>query len=159
MRSAGILLFRRTSNGPEFFLVHPGGPFFARKDLGAWSLPKGEITANEDPFAVARREFEEETGQSLAACTTGQAIPLGTVRQASGKVVEAWAVEGDWPNGKELVSNTFTLEWPPGSGRTSEFPEVDRGEFFPLDVAKTKLNAAQAAFLERWLEHETKQSA
>jgi len=159
MRSAGILLFRRGAHGPEFFLVHPGGPFFSRKDAGAWSLPKGEVQGNEDPFATARREFEEETGQSLAACTTGPATPLGAVRQAGGKIVEAWAVEGDWPTGAAFASQTFALEWPPGSGRMREFPEVDRGEFFPLEIARTKLNVAQAEFLERWLERETSRSA
>jgi predicted NUDIX family NTP pyrophosphohydrolase len=155
MRSAGLLLYRRTADGPEVFIVHPGGPFFARKDDGVWSIPKGEVEDGEAPLAVARREFVEETGQSLAACCAiGEPQPLGEIRQSGGKRVEAWAVEGDWPAGAELASNTFTLEWPPRSGTMQEFPEVDRGGFVPLAVARTKLNPAQVEFLERlvaWL--------
>jgi predicted NUDIX family NTP pyrophosphohydrolase len=153
MRSAGIVLHRRTADGLEVFIVHPGGPFFARKDDGVWSIPKGVVEDGEDPLAVARREFEEETGQTLAACgATGTPFPLGEIRQTGGKRVDAWAVAGDWPSGAELVSNTFTLEWPPRSGRMKEFPEVDRGGFVPLEVARTKLNPAQVEFLDRLIE-------
>jgi predicted NUDIX family NTP pyrophosphohydrolase len=155
MRSAGLLLHRRTAGGLEVFIVHPGGPYFARKDDGVWSIPKGEIDGDERPLDVARREFEEETGQTLEACGgTGEPHPLGEIRQAGGKYVEAWAVEGDWPAGAELVSNTFTLEWPPRSGTMKEFPEVDRGGFVPLAEARRKLNPAQVEFLDRlvaWL--------
>jgi predicted NUDIX family NTP pyrophosphohydrolase len=151
-RSAALLLFRRGAGGIEVFLVHPGGPFFARKDAGAWSLPKGEIEADEDPLEVARREFAEETGQSLERCAPG-AKPcfLGSVRQRGGKQVAAWAVEGEWPPGAALASNTFELEWPPRSGHRRSFPEVDRGAFFTIDDARVKLNAAQAEFLDRLL--------
>jgi predicted NUDIX family NTP pyrophosphohydrolase len=150
MRSAGLLLHRRTDHGLEVFIVHPGGPLFARKDDGAWSIPKGELEEGEQPLAVARREFEEETGQTLAACgATGDPVPLGEIRQAGGKRVEAWAVAGDWPAGAELVSNTFTLEWPPRSGSMKEFPEVDRGGFVPVAVARTKLNPAQVELVDR----------
>jgi predicted NUDIX family NTP pyrophosphohydrolase len=150
--SAGILLFRRRAGGLEVFLVHPGGPFFARKDAGAWSLPKGEVEAGEDPLGVARREFAEETGQGLERCAPG-AVPraLGSVRQRGGKQVFAWAVEGDWPAGAELVSNRFELEWPPGSGRRQSFPEVDRGGFFAFAAAREKLNPAQVELLDRLL--------
>jgi predicted NUDIX family NTP pyrophosphohydrolase len=150
MRSAGLLLYRRTSEGLEVFIVHPGGPYFASKDDGVWSVPKGEVEAGEDPLAVARREFVEETGQTLEACNaTGEPQGLGEIRQAGGKRVEAWALEGDWPVDAELVSNTFALEWPPRSGRMKEFPEVDRGGFVPLADARTKLNPAQVEFLDR----------
>lgn len=153
MRSAGLLLHRGTVDRLEVFIVHPGGPFFARKDDGVWSIPKGEIEVGEDPLDVARREFVEETGQTLEACrATGLPHALGEVQQAGGKRVEAWALEGDWPAGAELVSNTFAMEWPPRSGRMQEFPEVDRGGFVPLDVARTKLNPAQVAFLDRLIE-------
>jgi len=155
MRSAGLLLHRRTPGGLEVFIVHPGGPYFARKDDGVWSIPKGEIDGDEQPLDVARREFHEETGQTLEACGgTGEPHPLGEIRQAGGKRVEAWAVEGDWPDGVKLVSNTFTLEWPPRSGTMQSFPEVDRGGFVPLAEARRKLNPAQVEFLDRlvaWL--------
>ncbi|MEE9609072.1 MAG: NUDIX domain-containing protein, partial [Myxococcota bacterium] len=130
-QSAGILLFRRTAGTVDVFLVHPGGPYFARKDAGVWSLPKGEVEADEDPLDVAFREFAEETGQSVETCApSAPPRSLGTVRQRGRKVVAAWAVEGDWPPGAELVSNTFEIEWPPRSGRRRRFPEVDRGGFF-----------------------------
>lgn len=149
-QSAGILLFRRRAGGVEVWLVHPGGPYFARKDAGAWSLPKGEVAAGEEPFEVALREFAEETGQSLERCAPGaKPRPLGAVRQRGGKVVVAWAVEGDWPRGAELVSNRFEIEWPPRSGRRRTFPEVDRGAFFPLDEARRKIHPAQVELLER----------
>lgn len=150
--SAGILLFRRGAAGLEVFLVHPGGPYFASRDAGVWSLPKGEVEADEDPLEVALREFAEETGQELETCAPGAAPrPLGGVRQRGGKQVLAWAVEGDWPAGAELVSNAFEIEWPPRSGRRQRFPEVDRGGFFQVDVAREKLNPAQAELLDRLL--------
>lgn len=142
--SAGLLLVRETSGTLEVLLVHPGGPFWSRKDEGAWSIPKGELEEGEDPLAVARREFEEETG----APAPGEAVPLGSLRQSGGKVVHAWAVRGDF-DPQLLRSNTFLLEWPPKSGRMQEFPEVDRAGWFPLDVAKRKILRGQAGFLDR----------
>lgn len=150
-RSAGLLMYRHRDRGLEVFLVHPGGPFFSRKDAGAWSVPKGEIDEGEDPLAVARREFEEETGRGVEACAKPDAelVPLGSVRQRGGKTVHAWAFEGDWPEGVEPSPNTFEIEWPPRSGRRREFPEIDRAEFFTLDAAREKIHPAQAAFLDR----------
>lgn len=151
--SAGLLLFRRRAGEIEVFLVHPGGPFFARRDEGVWSLPKGELDAGEDPLAVARREFAEETGRSLEECAPDAGpIDLGEVRQRGGKRVSAFALEGDWPDGAELLSNEFELEWPPRSGRRRRFPEVDRGGFFGVDAARCKLNPAQVELLDRLLE-------
>lgn len=155
--SAGVLLFRRRGGALEVFLVHPGGPFFARKDAGAWSLPKGELEPGEAPLAVARREFAEETGQSLEVCAPdARPVPLGSVRQRGGKVVHAFALEGNWPGGRALASqelalesNEFEMEWPPRSGLRRRFPEVDRGGFFPLDEARRKINPAQAELLDR----------
>jgi predicted NUDIX family NTP pyrophosphohydrolase len=144
-RSAGILLYRITDGEPEVLIVHPGGPFWARKDVGAWSIPKGEHDDDEDAQACALREFEEETGTRPPA---GELADLGTVRLKSGKQVAAWAVEGDL-DADAITSNTFELEWPPRSGRTQEFPEVDRAGWFGLDAAGEKLNPAQAAFLDR----------
>lgn len=141
--SAGILLYRLTSHGFEVLLVHPGGPFFARKDLGVWSIPKGIPDEGEDLLAAARREFHEETGFAAA----GDATPLGQVRQANGKVVHAWAIEGD-ADPRRLHSNTFEMEWPRGSGRTQTFPEVDRAAWFPPEEARRRLIAAQAALLD-----------
>lgn len=147
-RSAGILLYRRAASGPEVLLVHPGGPFFARRDAGAWSIPKGLYEEGEEPLACARREFAEELG---SPCPDGPAIELGEVRQRNGKRVVAFAVEGDL-DASAVTSNTFELEWPPRSGRTQEFPEVDRAEWFTLDAARTKILAAQAPFLDRVVE-------
>ncbi len=144
-RSAGILLYRLTGDAPEVLLVHPGGPFWARKDLGVWSIPKGEYEEGEDPLACALREFEEETGTALP---TSRLVDLGEVRQKSGKLVTAWAAEGDL-DAAAVRSNTFTMEWPPRSGRTAEFPEIDRAEWFGVDAAREKLNPAQAEFLDR----------
>jgi predicted NUDIX family NTP pyrophosphohydrolase len=152
-RSAGLLMFRRRAGGFEFFLVHPGGPFFARKSAGVWSIPKGEGLPGEDPQAVARREFMEETGQSWEACGGREAFPLGSVRQAGGKIVEAWGFEGDWPEGARFESNTFELEWPPRSGRRQSFPEADQGGFFVEAEARQRIHAAQAAFLDRVIAH------
>lgn len=143
-RSAGLLLYRRTP-GLEVLLVHPGGPFWAKKDLGAWSIPKGEHDDGEDPQACALREFEEETGTPPAE---GELEDLGSVRQKSGKVVQAWALEGDL-DATAIRSNTFELEWPPRSGRTSQFPEVDRAQWFGVTEARERINPAQAAFVER----------
>ncbi len=144
-RSAGILLYRIRDGEPEVLIVHPGGPFWARKDAGAWSIPKGEHDDDEDAQACALREFEEETGTAL---TPAALADLGTVRLKSGKLVAAWAVEGDL-DADTITSNTFELEWPPRSGRTQEFPEVDRAGWFGLDAAREKLNPAQGAFLDR----------
>lgn len=144
-RSAGILLHRRGAGGVEVLLVHPGGPFWARKDLGAWSIPKGEVDEGEDPGACALREFAEETGTRLPA---GALEDLGSVKLSSGKVVLGFAVGGDL-DAATIESNTFDVEWPPRSGRTQAFPEVDRAEWFGLDAAREKLNPAQAAFVDR----------
>ena len=153
--SAGLLMFRRRAGGVEVFLVHPGGPFYARKDEGVWGLPKGEIDAGEDALGVARREFGEETGRTVDECATdgGSMTTLGSIQQRGGKTVHAWAFEGDWPEGLEVRSNTFEMEWPPRSGRRQPFPEVDRGAFFALDVARQKINPAQVALLDRLLAH------
>jgi len=144
-RSAGILLYRIRDGEPEVLIVHPGGPFWARKDAGAWSIPKGEHDDDEDAQACALREFEEETGTAL---TPAALADLGTVRLKSGKLVAAWAVEGDL-DADTITSNTFELEWPPRTGRTQEFPEIDRAEWFGLDAAREKLNPAQSAFVDR----------
>jgi predicted NUDIX family NTP pyrophosphohydrolase len=144
--SAGILLVRRREHGLEVFLVHPGGPFWARKDLGAWSIPKGEIAEGEDPLAAARRELQEETGFTF----DGDARPLTPLRQPSGKTVIAFAVEGDC-DPAALRSNLFSMEWPPKSGQHAEFPEVDRGAWFPLEEARAKILKGQAPFLDELL--------
>jgi predicted NUDIX family NTP pyrophosphohydrolase len=144
-RSAGILLYRLRGERLEVLLVHPGGPFWAKKDLGAWSIPKGEHDAEEEALACALREFEEETG---TAPSPGDLTDLGSVRQKSGKVVQAWALEGDL-DADTIRSNTFTMEWPPRSGRQSEFPEVDRAAWFGVAEARERINPAQAAFLDR----------
>lgn len=146
-RSAGILLYRLSGGVPEVLLVHPGGPFWARRDAGAWSVPKGEYEDGDDPLASALREFEEETG---AALESGELVELGDVKQKSGKVVRAWAAEGDL-DPDAVHSNTFTMEWPPRSGRMAEFPEIDRAGWFGIDDAREKLNPAQAEFLDRLL--------
>ena len=142
--SAGILLHRAGNAGREVLLVHPGGPFWARKDLGAWSIPKGELDGDEDPRACARREFAEETGTVLPE---GALDDLGSVKLKSGKVVLAFAVEGDL-DPETLVSNTFEVEWPPRSGRRQTFPEVDRAEWFDLATARRKILPGQAALLD-----------
>jgi predicted NUDIX family NTP pyrophosphohydrolase len=142
-RSAGILLFRRAPGGPEVLIVHPGGPFWAKKDAGAWSIPKGEAAPGEDLLARAQREFTEETGFVLA----GEFRPLTPVRQAGGKLVHAWAVEGDC-DAAAIRSNTFDLEWPPRSGRVRAFPEVDRAQWFGLAAARDKINPAQRGLID-----------
>jgi predicted NUDIX family NTP pyrophosphohydrolase len=147
-RSAGIVLHRVADRGPEVLLVHPGGPFWAKKDLGAWSIPKGEYEPDEDPSAAALREFEEETGTRLPA---GGLVELGTVVQKGGKEVTAWAAPGDLDAGA-VRSNSFEMEWPPRSGRRQEFPEIDRAEWFTLDEARDKLVGAQVELLDRLVE-------
>jgi predicted NUDIX family NTP pyrophosphohydrolase len=147
-RSAGILLYRRRGGDLEVLLVHPGGPFWAKKDLGAWSIPKGEYDQGEDPLRTALRELEEETGHHLPA--DGDLLELGEVRQRGGKVLSAWAAAGDL-DADAITSNTFTMEWPPRSGRRREFPEVDRAGWFDLPTARDKLLAAQAELVERLL--------
>ena len=141
--SAGVLLYRRKDNELQVFLVHPGGPFFAKKDEGAWSVPKGELDEGEDALAAARREFGEETGCKAE----GDFIPLSPIIQKNGKTVLAWAVEGDC-DADAIRSNTFALEWPPKSGRVRDFPEVDRAGWFTVDEAKKKINPAQAALMD-----------
>jgi predicted NUDIX family NTP pyrophosphohydrolase len=145
-RSAGLLLYRRREGGVEVLLVHPGGPFWANKDDGAWSIPKGEYAPDEEPLAAARREFTEETG----ANPEGAAVALGAFRQSSAKIVDAWAVEGDF-DPATLQSNTFTLEWPPRSGKTREVPEVDRAAWFKPEEAARKLLKGQRPILEALL--------
>ncbi len=141
--SAGILMFRRTARGLEVLLVHPGGPFWRQKDLGAWSIPKGESEKGEEARAAAVREFREELGHAIE----GDLIPLTPVKQRGGKQVEAWAVEGDLdPSG--IRSNEFEMEWPPRSGRLQRFPEIDKAEWFDLETASRKINPAQTAFLD-----------
>lgn len=147
-RSAGILLYRMRSGAPEVLLVHPGGPFWKNKDAGAWSLPKGEFGADEEPVAAALREFEEETGFRPGSEAL---IELGEVRQRGGKVVAAWAAEGEFEVGS-LRSNLVEIAWPPRSGRTLRVPEVDRAEWFVPDAAREKLVPAQAEFVTRLLD-------
>jgi predicted NUDIX family NTP pyrophosphohydrolase len=139
------VLYRRPAGGLQVLLVHPGGPFWARRDLGVWSIPKGEYGIDEDPYAAARREFEEELGSPPP---DGPAVDLGEVRQKSGKVVRAWAIAGDL-DADQIHSNEFEMEWPPRSGRMRAFPEVDRAQWFGLDEARERINPAQAAFLDR----------
>lgn len=141
-RSAGLLMFRKRGGKLEVFLVHPGGPLWVTKDDGVWSIPKGEYAEGEDPLETARREFEEETGLR----PIGQMIPLAEIEQPSGKVVHAWAFEGDFDPAK-LRSNTFSMEWPPKSGKVRQFPEVDRGGWFSLEEAKGKILKGQDGLL------------
>jgi predicted NUDIX family NTP pyrophosphohydrolase len=142
-QSAGLLLYRVRQAAPEVFLVHPGGPFWAKKDTGAWSIPKGEAEPNEDLLARARREFTEETGFAV----DGEFRPLAPIRQSGGKIVHAWAVEGDC-DAAAIKSNTFDLEWPPRSGRVQAFPEVDRAQWFGLAAARGKINSAQRCLID-----------
>jgi predicted NUDIX family NTP pyrophosphohydrolase len=146
--SAAMLLYRQAAPGLEVFLVHPGGPFWAKKDLGAWSLPKGEYDSTEDPLSAARREFQEETGFRLEA---GEPIPLGELKQPGGKIVTAWAAEKD-VDAALARSNLFEMEWPPKSGKLQQFPEVDRAAWFPLAEARERLLKGQVGFLERLVE-------
>lgn len=143
--SAGLLMYRRQNNSVEFLLVHPGGPFWKNKDDGAWSIPKGEVQPGEDLLSRARIEFNEELGLEAS----GNFLPLGSIKQKNGKTVHAWAFEGDLPQGFQLKSNTFEIEWPPHSGKLKEFPEVDRAEFFAEEIARRKINPAQLSFFDR----------
>jgi len=143
--SAGLLLYRRRDGKLEVLLVHPGGPFWQKRDEGAWSIPKGELAESEIALDGARREFQEELGE---AAPGGDVASLGSVRQSGGKTVHAWAVEGDF-DVSQVRSGTFEVEWPPRSGRTERFPEVDRAGWFDVDTARRKMIPAQAAFLER----------
>ncbi len=156
-KSAGILWYRFQNNSAEVFLVHPGGPFWTKKDLGTWSIPKGEFGENEDPLTAAKREMQEETGID-ANLHASEYIELDPVRQKSGKVVFVWAAQGDF-DPSSIDSNSFEMEWPPKSGKTKSFPEVDRAEWFGLTIAKEKIVAGQApliAQLETLLKSEGK---
>ncbi len=148
-RSAGLLLFRRTENGTEVLLGHMGGPFFTRRDAGAWSVPKGEYEPDEAAWDAARREFREELG---LAPPDGEAVPLGEVTQTNGKIVTVWAIEAEL-DVATVVPGTFTMEWPRGSGRIQQFPEIDRVEWLGVDRARSVIVKAQAAFLDRLGEH------
>jgi predicted NUDIX family NTP pyrophosphohydrolase len=142
-RAAGILLYRVKGPSLEVFLIHPGGPYWARKDEGAWSIPKGEFFDNEDPLQAAQREFQEETSFTVK----GPFTSIGSVKQSNGKIVQAWACEGDL-DAAAIQSNNFQLEWPPHSGKYQEFPEADRGEWFPINFARKKILKVQLPFLE-----------
>ncbi|MEV8546695.1 NUDIX domain-containing protein [Streptomyces sp. NPDC051572] len=148
-RSAGLLLFRHTDRGLEVLLGHMGGPFFARRDAGAWSVPKGEYEPDETAWGAAQREFQEELG---IAPPDGEAIGLGEVRQSNGKVVTAWAIEADL-DPAAMVPGTFRMEWPPKSGQVQEFPELDRVEWLSVERAREVIVTAQATFLDRLMEH------
>ena len=141
--SAGLLMFRRRDGALEVLLVHPGGPFWAKKDLGAWTIPKGELEKGEDALATAQREFEEETGFAV----DGQFLPLGEVKQKSGKIVRAWGVRGDL-DADQIRSNEFEVEWPPGSGRKRSYPEIDRGAWYGLDEASRRIRPDQRPLLD-----------
>jgi predicted NUDIX family NTP pyrophosphohydrolase len=142
-KSAGLLMYRFVNGVPEVLLVHPGGPFWKKKDAGAWSIPKGEYDDQEEPLAVALREFQEETGFQAQ----GPFLELAPVKQKGGKTIAAWACEGDL-NPSLVKSNTFSLEWPPKSGKRIQFPEIDQAGWFPPSIAREKMNQAQAAFLD-----------
>lgn len=140
--SAGLLMYRLRLHGPQVLLVHPGGPFWEHRDLGAWSIPKGRVEPDEEPLVAARREFAEETGMHAE----GPFIPLAGLKQPSGKIVQAWACRGDC-DPRSIRSNTFSLEWPRRSGMMADFPEVDRGDWFSLKAAQRKLHRGQVPFL------------
>jgi predicted NUDIX family NTP pyrophosphohydrolase len=141
--SAGLLMYRMRGGRLEVLLVHPGGPFWAKKDLGAWSIPKGLVFPGEDPLSAARREFREETGFEAG----GRFIGLGSIRQPGGKTISAWAFEGDL-DAAQIESNKFSIEWPPRSGKTQQFPEVDRAEWFDIEEAAIRIVRGQAGFLD-----------
>jgi predicted NUDIX family NTP pyrophosphohydrolase len=142
-QSAGILVYKRINNQLQVFLVHPGGPFWAKKDGGAWSIPKGEYLDDEEPLAAAKREFTEETGQTI----DGDFIPLKPIKLKSGKIVHCWAIEGD-VDADNVVSNIFPIQWPYKSGKFIDIPEVDKAGWFDVETAKKKINIAQVAFIE-----------
>ena len=142
-KSAGLLMYRRRHGVLEVFLVHPGGPFWQKKDVGSWSIPKGEYTTEEDPLEVAKREFQEETGFKAS----GEFVPLTSQKQPSGKIITAWAFEGDC-DASTIKSNTFSMEWPPRSGKREEFPEVDRAGWFSIPDAKQKIIKGQSGFVD-----------
>jgi predicted NUDIX family NTP pyrophosphohydrolase len=149
LRSAGLLMYHESTEGLKLFLVHPGGPFFAKKDEGYWGIPKGLIEADEEILQTAIREFEEETGIK----SKGDYIPLGTTIQRNNKIVHAWAFESDNSEQFDIVCNTFEIEWPPNSGKRQKFPEVDRGVFFNISEARKKIYEAQQVFIDRLLDH------
>jgi len=146
-KSAGILVYRLSEGQPQILLVHPGGPFWAKKDLGAWSIPKGEYDESEKPLNAAKREFKEELGIDIS----GDFIELSPVKQKSGKVVQAWAIEKSLDIG-DFRSNTFSVEWPPRSGKFKEFPEVDKAQWFSPEEARQKINAAQAGLVDELMQ-------
>ena len=148
MNAAGILAYRQVKKNIEFFLVHPGGPFFRNKEDGAWSIPKGEINPGEDLRERAKMEFQEELG----TMPSGELTELGSIKQKGGKTVHAWALEGDLGEDFTVKSNMFEIEWPPRSGKQQTFPEIDRASFFPVDIARRKINAAQVGFLDRLIQ-------
>ena len=148
--SAGLMLYRFRGGEIQVFVAHPGGPFFAGKDDGHWTIPKGEVERGEDLLAAAIRELREETG--IVVDPGSKFIALGSIRQKGGKVVHAWAVENDWDDAQPIQSNSLTMEWPPRSGRMLEFPEVDRAQFFPVAEAKRKLKPAQVELVDRMVE-------
>ena len=148
--SAGLVLFRRRGGTLEVFLAHPGGPLFMHKDEGHWTIPKGEVEPDEELLPTALREFEEETGIAIDA--RSRFLPLGSIEQKGGKTVHAWGVEGELDDTQPIHSNTFEMEWPPRSGRLQQFPEVDRAQFFPLDLARRKLKERQVPLLNRLAE-------
>jgi predicted NUDIX family NTP pyrophosphohydrolase len=145
-QSAGLLMYRKRGETLQVLLVHPGGPFWDKKDIGSWSMPKGEFSQDEDALKAARREFEEETG----FLPTGNFIRVGAIKQPSGKLIHAWAFEGDL-DARKIKSNTFSMEWPPQSGKQQEFPEVDRAEWFTIETAREKIIKGQVEFLDELL--------
>ena len=153
-QSAGLLIYRRRRGGLEIFLVHPGGPFWRNKELGAWSIPKGEFANGEDPLEAAQREFHEETG----FVAMGHFVPLRPLKQPSGKTVHAWALVGDY-DPAQVRSNTFQLEWPPKSGKTMEVPEIDRADWFVMDIAREKILPGQVGFLDELERHLSESAA
>jgi len=146
-KSAGILVYRMNASGMEIFLAHPGGPYWEKKDLGAWSIPKGEVGENETEVSASKREFEEETGFKIK----GDLISLGAIKQKNGKVVVAWAVEQDL-EADQIKSNLFEMEWPPGSGRIQQFPEMDRAAWFPVEEARRKMIGGQSVLIDYLIE-------
>jgi len=149
VNSAGLLMYHKSENGLKIFLVHPGGPYFSKKDEGYWGIPKGLVEEDEELMQTAIREFEEETGIE----SNGKYVPLGTTIQRNDKIVHAWAFESDNSEQLDIVCNTFEMEWPPKSGKRQKFPEVDRGEFFSVDDARKKIYSAQQVFIDRLLQY------